>query len=677
MKAGGRIGSRIKTATIILGLLILNMALVFPRFTGEYTQYLGSIESAFLSDARFIVQRYPHLSWNPLWYMGYPFHIFYTPLLPCLMAAINSLIPTISTPAAYRLITSFLYALGPVTLYLFLRYLTKRQFTAVLAGFSYSLLPSFCYLIGEVRGVASGFGYSPWRLIALLLYGEGPHISALAFTPLAAWLFLRGLKEPCLANYLLAALAISLVALLNWIALFALAVILGVILLSEMLLGDPRRKGRTALLCGLLAYGLSAFWFNVSFLQASLAFGQGGGLLRQYLFLPFPLLILGLILAAVVFLFFAGNQERQPTFIGLAWLGTLAFIVFGWYGWRWVLSPQPNRYMPEMNMGATIVGALIVTGIYDRLREWESSPIPVLRGGFSLLLGGSIILCSLPFLKASSWITKPQQDISRTSEYRVAQWLAAHVEEGERAYATGSHGFWLNVFSDVPQIRGGSDQGAIHPWWKEVTYQINTGEEAEISILWAKALNIRYIVVSYPGSADAYQDYRYPGKFEGKLAKRYDNDGIAIFEVPLERPELAVAVDKARYPALPSLQDVLDGEGLKGYVQLIEGSTPADYRIINNDQLQIDNREDKAILVKMTYHKGWTATCEGRELPIERGPVGFMLIENEGAAPCTIELRHGRVWDEWLGYGVTGATLLALMGYGLSNLLRRRMTDER
>jgi len=52
MKAGGRIGSRTKTATIALGLLILNIALVFPGFTGEYTQYLGSIESGYISGTR-------------------------------------------------------------------------------------------------------------------------------------------------------------------------------------------------------------------------------------------------------------------------------------------------------------------------------------------------------------------------------------------------------------------------------------------------------------------------------------------------------------------------------------------------------------------------------------------------------------------------------------------------
>lgn len=52
MKAEAKIGSRTKTATIALGLLILNMALVVPRFTGEHTKYLGSIESGYISGTR-------------------------------------------------------------------------------------------------------------------------------------------------------------------------------------------------------------------------------------------------------------------------------------------------------------------------------------------------------------------------------------------------------------------------------------------------------------------------------------------------------------------------------------------------------------------------------------------------------------------------------------------------
>ncbi|NIO68685.1 MAG: hypothetical protein GTN71_06480, partial [Anaerolineae bacterium] len=62
------------------------------------------------------------------------------------------------------------------------------------------------------------------------------------------------------------------------------------------------------------------------------------------------------------------------------------------------------------------------------------------------------VIISLPFLRAAWDVTQANADVSQTSEYRVARWLEDNTDGG-RVYATGTHGFWLNVFSDVPQIR--------------------------------------------------------------------------------------------------------------------------------------------------------------------------------------------------------------------------------
>ncbi|HEV8470399.1 MAG TPA: hypothetical protein VGR46_12400, partial [Candidatus Limnocylindria bacterium] len=52
--------------------------LIAPLFGGEFTRYRGSIEAAYITDARFIVDHFPDLSWNPFWYLGFPFEWFYT-----------------------------------------------------------------------------------------------------------------------------------------------------------------------------------------------------------------------------------------------------------------------------------------------------------------------------------------------------------------------------------------------------------------------------------------------------------------------------------------------------------------------------------------------------------------------------------------------------------------------
>src|SRR2546428_12225570 len=71
-----------------VGLFAVQAWAIAPLFTGEFTQFRGSIESTFIANARFIADRFPDLSWYPYWYLGFPFELFYTPLLPALVAGL-------------------------------------------------------------------------------------------------------------------------------------------------------------------------------------------------------------------------------------------------------------------------------------------------------------------------------------------------------------------------------------------------------------------------------------------------------------------------------------------------------------------------------------------------------------------------------------------------------------
>jgi len=658
MKAGGRIGSRTKTATIALGLLILNMVLVLPRFTGEYTQYLGSIEAGYISTAKFIVEHFPHLDWNPLWYMGYPFHIFYTPVLPYLMAAISSLIPIISTPAAYRLITSFLYALGPITLYIFAQELTKRDDTAFISALFYSLLPSASYFIGGIRDVASSFGYAPWRLLVLVLYGEGPHISGLAFTPLAVLSFLRTLKRPTFGSYLLTAGFISLVALIDLAALYGLALILTVTLFMEVIAGDPLRKIMTALKGAILTYGLCAFWLDLSFIRASLAYKAGEIDMPLGALLPSLIILLPVMMA--VFALLVERERLRQILLPLIWFLLILVITVAHYYFGLDLSPEPNRYIPEMDMAFAILLGIMVTVGIDHVAK-ASKRGALLQSWGTAITPALILLLAIP-LRGRTWeLTQPRRDMDSTPEYRIAQFLAAQ-EERRRVYATGTNAFWLNIFSQVPQVRGGLDQSNINPWMAHAAHQINTGEDSSLAELWLKALNVRYVVVNYSDSSVSYKDYRHPDKFEGLLTEIYRHSGDVIFSVLLRHPELVQAIDSQKLGALNPIQNAIDVQNLGAYVALIEEDSPqamVDYSIQNNDHLTIDAtlEENTALLVKMTYHAGWRAYSHGNQLPIEPDPLGFMVIKPEMPGEYFIELSHERLWDEWLGYGLTILTL--------------------
>jgi SNF family Na+-dependent transporter len=60
-------------------------------------------------------------------------------LIPYLIAALHWLIQVVSIPMLYRLITALAYASGPVALYLFARYLTRRESTAFVSAIIYSV----------------------------------------------------------------------------------------------------------------------------------------------------------------------------------------------------------------------------------------------------------------------------------------------------------------------------------------------------------------------------------------------------------------------------------------------------------------------------------------------------------------------------------------------------------
>ena len=77
-------------------------------------------------------------------------------------------------------------------------------------------------------------------------------------------------------------------------------------------------------------------------------------------------------------------------------------------------------------------------------------------------------------------------DIRTTIEYKTAKWLDAHMP-GQRVFAPGTIGFWLNAFSDAPQLTGGFDNGIVNPLLPHVIYQVYAGDKQQVGIDLLKA----------------------------------------------------------------------------------------------------------------------------------------------------------------------------------------------
>jgi len=670
---------------IILPLFIIlfNIYLIYPIFRGDFNQNISSIEVAFFTDAKFIFDHFPHLGWNPDWYLGFPFRLVYPPVLPFTIAFLHKIFGSVSFAHFYRILVGIFYALIPVTLYFFVRYLTKRNFAALFAAFGYTILPSFSYLIEGPSGYAKLINGGPLRLVVLQTFGEGPHIVALSLIPLACLLFLYSLRNPSLKSKTLAALGIASVALVNWIGFVSLIIILFVLWLSEITRGEFGKKTKNVMTVLLIAYGLIAFWFTVSFIKSSLSFGSGGrgegDILKNYLKILPLLPVLIPLLVAISWLVSKKVKKIQGLDFSILWFLIFLFIITGWYSWGVAYLPQPPRYLPELDMGAIIILGIVLDFILRKItnqkgEEKKPNRLRLIIGGiFILIVILTMFFFSRNYLKEPYDLLKPLSDIKTTYPYQITEFLSENIDKNERVLATANVSFWMDYFDDIQQVKGAADPAATHPWWGHALYQITSGENAplgeagEMAYLWLKAINANYIVVNSDYSQDPYHDYKDPEKFEGLFEEIYNFNGDIIYAVPLENPSLAQVVDESVYYQLQTPQNAVDYAGVKAYADWVEDGTKpkATFNWINNDEFEIgaDVSGGELISVQMTYDKGWQIKADGKKLKTRKDVIGNMVIFPKNFGKLSIKGEYRKTYDIWLGYFITLTTIIVLTIY--------------
>src|SRR3990170_449247 len=168
---------------ISLGAIIyLNLVLIRYWFVGEFNQNLGSIEISYIQMAKFWVESTKG-GWQSLWYLGYPWHVFYTPILPALEVLLHQAL-NFSFAHAYRVLTGAGYVLVPVAVYLFTWQIGKSKTGALISALFYSFVPSIIgfFFAGVANDTLSSLA-EPRRFAILIRWGEGPHTLSLVFLP--------------------------------------------------------------------------------------------------------------------------------------------------------------------------------------------------------------------------------------------------------------------------------------------------------------------------------------------------------------------------------------------------------------------------------------------------------------------------------------------------------------
>jgi hypothetical protein len=631
----------------------LNAWIAWRLFWIEYTPAFSSIEGSFVGLARHLSRHGRDFWWWPIWHCGMPFQDTYLPLFHTTTAITTALLHS-SAAHGYHAVIGFTYSLAAATVFLMARMLGARMPSALAAGLVFSLFSPSAFLVPEF-GADLGNPLAGRRLQVLTVYGEGPHVTAIALIPIAILALEYALRRRTARSFALSALAVALVFLTNVPGSMALGLAVFCWLCAQA--GDHRAAAwRIAAGAAALAYGLACFGVPPSSL--STVFGNVGpmhnGFSASLHHTPYLLPLLLLTVAAAGY---GLARTSVPLFVRFGFLYFLVTTTLVFSARRsevFELLPQAGRLHLELEMGAALVLAWGLGAAF----EWRWTRYAVLI--FGLAFGVSQF-------RTYRW--RARMDLSpvnleKHSEYTSARWLDANMG-GRRVYATGSTGFWLNAFTDTPQMVGCCEQGRSMLALAGVPYLLNVGEtpaQTELGIQWLQAMGVHALVVNGPQSDDAYKDFHKPERFASFLPVLHQERGDTIYAIPQKSPSMAHVLHPSEAAAARTA-GVPDAAEVARYVAAIEDpSRPVavcDWPRAGTAVIRSNLSANDEISVQTAWFRGWRASVSGRQVPVTEDGFGFLLIHPQCRGGCEVRLTWSGPWDFW------PAALVSLASLGL------------
>lgn len=672
---------------MVLALGVLNYSIIKYFFQGEFSQNIASIEISYVEMAKFWVAG--GSLWQPLWYLGYPWHVFYTPVLPFLEVVLNQ-VNGVSFAHAYRVVAATGYVLVPISLFFFVWQVAKSKSGAFLAALFYSVVPSIIGLLfwGVAQDTLSGMG-EPRRFTILVRWGEGPHTLALAFLPLFGLFFDRFLEKKKFTDQILACILLAVVALTNAVALWGAMLLVLCFFLAEL---SKKSSNIVALLkafisTGLISFGLIAFWYNKPFMATF--FREGGGALSNwYALLPWGMIVFLSVVGLVIFLVNKLTARFTGLFLSILWFLMLFGLVFAYYASgdsQLEYAPQVLRLTTEVDMALGVLVGVVVSNIFLFLIKRDGKFLVIYKSAaliFVLIV--AVLMIPQAFLMVDNLpvYAKPFSagvvgDITKTNEYIVAKKLEELTRgTDERVVAPGNYAFWLNYFVGVPQIRGALYQSSTHFWPDNIYYQLTNGQDGLISLAWLKIANVGRLVYTTVESSEIYKDYKVPqGKFESILTKNTTINGNVFFDVPLKNNSLAKLVDANTYKSINKPFNAIDSAPINAYVAWMEEKSDKKLNIekISASHIKISGElmDGEAVLVQNTFDVGWKVKG-GSGWKVVRDPLDFMVLVPKNTGKFEADLVYTKPWSVYLGYLLTLLTLgLIARHYLLARKVRK------
>ena len=538
---------------------------------------------------------------------------------------------------AFHIVVASMYCLGPVTLFWMAYRLTRAASWSFYAGLLYSLFSPSAFLASDIR---KDLGSLFWdqRLHTMAGYADNQNVAALTLLPLAILALDVALEKRRPIYFVAAAVALAAVPLTNWPGAIALTFAVLAYGISQWATRFRLSNWMLIAATGMLAYALAVPWIPPSTVFATQADTQGFTPVNR--FTPHHLIFAAALAAGTWLLLRLTAAARAPRYLRffLLFFFYMAAITLGWYWLGFTLLAQPHRFHLAMEMGFTLS---LVFAVRPLLQRWTALRRP--------LAVAFAILCVFQFVQYRSYAQRLIRgiDITQTSEYKTALWFDRNMRDS-RVMAPGSTTFWLNVFTDTPQLTGCCPQGVLNQTARIADYGIMTDLTAENrafenSLLWFKALGVRAVAVSGPRSTEVYKPFYHPLKFEGRLAVRWRDGDDTIYEVPWQYYSIAHAMEPGdlvqRVPA-----HGVDTAPLIPYVAAIERPDAPELlvRWPNNETIVITGnlKADQIVSVQENADPGWRATVDGAARHVYADKLGLLTVVPNCSGNCTITLHY-------------------------------------
>jgi hypothetical protein len=246
-----------------------------------------------------------------------------------------------------------------------------------------------------------------------------------------------------------------------------------------------------------------------------------------------------------------------------------------------------------------------------------------------------------------SLLTGKSNDKMQRYQSMITSMLLRHVPGKERVFLSGSAVFWINVNTDILQVRGDNDTASTHPWWAHGAYQIREGDNAQLSQAWLRILGASYLLVHGSNSEDPFHDFKHVGKFSSAR-----DSGFTLIE---KQDDNYLYKVKGAYIARVTSGNLLnttppsngaDSAALLSYVSMIK--RPAEYRFVKSNQIAISTTttSDEVISLAVSYDPHWKI-IQGKG-KISEDAVSNIIITPENQGQQEFILQYQMNMLDWL-----------------------------